>query len=506
MDYDAVRIKSKVRMHGVFLKEGEQVGLVDTQTGLEKMDEMEDEREFPSSEIEQQITAPDSNRKIIEELHKYCLQHEQKYGRLPKTLIFAVNDLPHTSHADQLVDICRDVFGRGDSFVQKITGRVDRPLQRIREFRNRPEPGIAVTVDMLSTGVDIPDLEFIVMLRPVKSRILFEQMLGRGTRKGELFPDKSHFTVFDCFDGTLLEYFRLSTAITAEPPDRPARSIVEVIDSIWANRDRQYNIHCLVKRLQRIDKEMSINAREEFSPFIPDGDMARFARELQSRLASDFAGTMKLLRKKEFQDMLLNYQRKPRVFIVAHATEDKVESEWLVRDGAGKEYKPEDYLAAFARFVKENASRIAAIAILLERPRQWSTDALSELRRTLASTPQRFTIDNLQRVHDHQYHKALVDIISMVKHAAHEQEPLLTAEERVERAMQALRQGRTFTKEQEKWLEYIRRHLVMNLSIDKDDFENLPVFSQRGGLAKARKVFGAQFEELLKQLNERVAA
>ena len=506
VDYDAVRIKSKVRMHGVFLKEGEQVGLVDTQTGLEKMDEMEDEREFPSSEIEQQITAPDSNRKIIEELHKYCLQHEQKYGRLPKTLIFAVNDLPHTSHADQLVDICRDVFGRGDSFVQKITGRVDRPLQRIREFRNRPEPGIAVTVDMLSTGVDIPDLEFIVMLRPVKSRILFEQMLGRGTRKGELFPDKSHFTVFDCFDGTLLEYFRLSTAITAEPPDRPARSIVEVIDSIWANRDRQYNIHCLVKRLQRIDKEMSINAREEFSPFIPDGDMARFARELQSRLASDFAGTMKLLRKKEFQDMLLNYQRKPRVFIVAHATEDKVESEWLVRDGAGKEYKPEDYLAAFARFVKENASRIAAIAILLERPRQWSTDALSELRRTLASTPQRFTIDNLQRVHDHQYHKALVDIISMVKHAAHEQEPLLTAEERVERAMQALRQGRTFTKEQEKWLEYIRRHLVMNLSIDKDDFENLPVFSQRGGLAKARKVFGAQFEELLKQLNERVAA
>ena len=116
------------------------------------------------------------------------------------------------------MDTARDVFGQGDSFVQKITGRVDRPLQRIREFRNRPQPGVVVTVDMLSTGVDIPDLEFIVFLRPVKSRILFEQMLGRGTRAGEKFPDKSHFTVFDCFDGTLLEYFRRLRPLRRMPP------------------------------------------------------------------------------------------------------------------------------------------------------------------------------------------------------------------------------------------------------------------------------------------------
>ena len=83
----------------------------------------------------------DSNRKIIEEIKKYALDHEERHGRFPKTLIFAVNDLPHTSHADQFVNICRDVFGRGDAFVQKITGGgVDRPLQRIREFRNRPDP------------------------------------------------------------------------------------------------------------------------------------------------------------------------------------------------------------------------------------------------------------------------------------------------------------------------------------------------------------------------------
>jgi type I restriction enzyme, R subunit len=213
--WSTTKIKSNVRVNGIFLQEGEQVGVIDTRSGAEKMDALEDERAFPSAEIEQAVTSPDSNRKIIEELKKYADEHEQRYGRQPKCLIFAANDLPHTSHADQLVDICRDVFGRGDSFVQKITGRVDRPLQRIREFRNRPNPGIVVTVDMLSTGVDIPDLEFIVLLRPIKSRILFEQMLGRGTRKGENISDKSHFTVFDSIGGVFPIWQRLVISLNS---------------------------------------------------------------------------------------------------------------------------------------------------------------------------------------------------------------------------------------------------------------------------------------------------
>src|SRR4029077_18820431 len=233
----------------------EEVGVVNPETGSKKMDVLEDEREFDSASVEREITSPDSNRKILEEIKKYAVEHEERYGRFPKTLIFATNDLAHTSHADQLVDIARDVFGRGDSFAQKITGAkpVDRPLQRIREFRNRPTPAIVVSVDLMSTGVDIPDLEYLVFLRPVKSRILFEQMLGRGTRRGEKYPDKSHFTVFDCFDGTLLKYFRNATAITAEPPEKELRTIKQIIEDVWENRDRDYNIRCLVRRLQRID-------------------------------------------------------------------------------------------------------------------------------------------------------------------------------------------------------------------------------------------------------------
>ncbi len=505
VDWDLVKIKSPVRINGIFLKGGEQVGLVDTATGAQQLDLLEDEREFDASQVELDVTAPDSNRKIIEELKMYALEHEERYGRFPKTLIFAVNDLGHTSHADQLVDVAREVFGRGDSFVQKITGKVDRPLQRIREFRNRPEPAIVVTVDLLSTGVDIRDLEFIVFLRFVKSRILFVQMLGRGTRKGDRFPDKSHFTVFDCFDGTLVEYFRNSTEMTIEPPDKPSRTIHEIIDDIWQNRDRAYNVRCLIRRLQRVNKEMSGDARDLFAGHIADGDVGRLAAQLPRFLRDDFTETMKLLRSQEFQDLLVNYPRPKRDFVIAYDTKDAVSSEVMIR-GGGNEYKPEDYLTLFAWFVRENPAQIEAIGILLNRPQGWSTGALRELRQTLTSTPERFTEKNLQKAHEACYHKALVDIISMIKHTASEASPLFTAEERVRLAVAKVTAGRDLSLDQRQWLDRIQSHLIENLSIDRRDFEEMPVFERAGGWKQADKAFDGRLEALLSELNEAVAA
>jgi type I restriction enzyme R subunit len=506
VDYDAVAIRSDVRMHGIFLPEGQQVGMVDPETGAEQLDLLEAERQYDTTDIERWVTSPDSNRKILKEVRKHALAHEEQCGRFPKTLIFAVHDLPHTSHADQLVDIARDVFGQGDSFAQKITGRVDRPLQRIREFRNRKLPAVVVTVDMLSTGVDIPDLEYIVLLRPVKSRILFEQILGRGTRKGERIPAKEKFVVFDCFAGTLLEYFRRVTGITAELPRQEARSIAEIIEDIWENRDRDYNIRCLVKRLHRIAKSMSGEAMEDFARFIRDGDLGAFAAEISQRLAKDFSGTMAILRDPEFQQLLVDYKRRSSPFVVAYETQDVVTSAPLLRGPDGTEYKPEDYLAAFARFVREHADRIAAIRILLDGPADWNPRVLTELQKRLRQTSHRFTVEALQRAHELRYQKALVDIISMVRHAAREDEPLFTADERVQRAFMRVTAGRTFTPEQQEWLDRIRVHLVENLSIEQQDFDDLPVFSRYGGWGRANRAFDDSLPALLRGLNEAIAA
>src|SRR5205823_5152856 len=103
----------------------------------------------------------------------------------------------------------------------------------------------------------------------------------------------------------------------------------------------------------------------------------------------------------------------------------------------------------------------------------WNTNVLTELKQKLEATPQRFTPAYLERAHKIRYHKALVDIISMVKHAADDQNPLLTASERVERAFQKVTAGLAYSPEQQRWRDRIREHLRENLSIDKEDFEDL---------------------------------
>jgi type I restriction enzyme R subunit len=212
---------------------------------------------------------------------------------------------------------------------------------------------------------------------------------------------------------------------------------------------------------------------------------------------------MKLLRDNRFQDMLLNYSRAKRTFVVAYDVEDDVKSKPLMV-GEGVFEKPEDYLLSFSRFVKENPEHIEAIAILLERPKEWRTDVLNDLRLKLQrnSYPEK----NLQRAYRAVYNKVLADIISMIKHAARQDEPVLTAEERVEKALGRFMEGKTFNNDQLKWIEFIRNHLVSNLTIGLDDFNQVPIFEQRGGLRAAENVFGPNLPQIIQDINYAMAA
>src|SRR5207244_6234323 len=105
-----------------------------------------------------------------------------------------------------------------------------------------------------------------------------------------------------------------------------------------------------------------------------------------------------------------------------------------------------------------------------------------------------------QRAHELKHKKALADIISMVKHAANQQNPLLNAAERVERAFKGIIASDSFTPEQLKWLERIRIHLQENLSIDQEDFESQPVFADFGGWGNASKVFRGRLTVRIQQL------
>lgn len=506
VDYDAVAVQSDITIRGVFLNEGEEVGLIDTKTGQLSFEALEDERELPAPTSEIDWSAPDRNRKIVLEIQKYLLDQEEQLGHFPKTLIFAQNDIAHISHCDRLVDILRDEFNRGDDFVQKITGSpsVDRPLQRIREFRNRKNPGIVVTVDMLSTGVDVPRIENVVFLRPVKSRILFEQMMGRGTRRCEEIH-KTHFTVFDCFNGTLLEYFRKITGITAEAPLKPTKTIRDVVQAIADNDDRDYHVGVLSKRLHRISKHITQEGRQQFR-YILGCDLGDFAKNLSKNLEREWEKTIRILQSETFLDLCENYHRPKKRFLRADSAEDYVSSRIIFRAKDGREFGPEDYLQEFERFVRENPEHIEAIEILLKRPRDFDTDRLRALREALAVQPaalvDKFTEKNLRRA----YNRELADIISIIRHAA-EGDELLTVEQRVNKAMMKVRSGRTFTAEQEKWLALIQRHLLENLMMEKEDVEFLPIFTREGvSWGKLNKVFGGELETIIREINAAIAA
>lgn len=505
VDYDAVKIESGIKLKGITIKAGEEIENIDPTSGVQQLDLLEDEKHYETTELERVVTSPDSNRKIIQEYAKYALEQEKDLGRFPKTLIFADNDLPHTSHSDQIVDICRDIFGRGDSFVQKITGSptVDRPLKRIKEFRNRPDPHIVVTVDMLSTGVDIPAIENIIFLRPVRSRILFEQMMGRGTRLCKAFPNgigtapKTHFTVFDCFAGTLLESFKSETSITQDTPLSPNRTIREIIKEISDSLDVDYNTRCLAKRLQRINKNITQEGRNRMLKFVADGDLGKFASTLADQLDTDRVATLKLLNNEEFINLLENYPKPPKRFIKAIESEDVVTSEYLFRTTDGRELKPDDYILAFEKFVKDNPEHVEAISIILEKPNKWDTQALKELRNSLKVSSEGFTEDKLRKA----YKYPLADIISMIKHAGKD-EPILSAQARVDLAIERVTKGKELNNKQLVWIELIRKHLIENLTIEPEDFDTMPIFVNKGGnFTRINQDFDNQLSVFISQLN-----
>ena len=115
--------------------------------------------------------------------------------------------------------------------------------------------------------------------------------------------------------------------------------------------------------------------------------MLIFATDLPRLIAESFDRTMGILRDPDFQRLLENYPRATAPFVVAPGRIDTVDSEWLIQAGAGREYKPDNYLQAFEEFVRTHETDIQALQILLQRPAEWSPAALSEQKQALRSPP-----------------------------------------------------------------------------------------------------------------------
>jgi len=171
---------------------------------------------YTTENFEREIRMPDRTRAIAEDLWTTL----GKYGlRDEKTIIFCVDD----THAAYMAAELRRLSGNPD-YASRITRseRNSHQLERNFAIVGPGKPRCAVTVDLLTTGFDAPDVRNIVFVRPLRSAILYKQMKGRGTRLCEDI-DKRYFTIFDYSGASALEdaEFDGHPANTQKPAAKP---------------------------------------------------------------------------------------------------------------------------------------------------------------------------------------------------------------------------------------------------------------------------------------------
>jgi type I restriction enzyme R subunit len=484
-----IRIETALARAGITFQRDEQIELLNTQTGQIDLAHVPDEIRFDVEKFNKQVITEEFNRVVAEELAKYV------DPALPgKVLIFAATD----AHADIVVKALKKAFADAygeidDAAVKKITGSVDRVQALIRSFRNDANPKIAVTVDLLTTGIDVPSITSLVFLRRVNSRILYEQMIGRATRP---CPEigKEVFRIFDAVDlYPHLQNLTEMKPVVVNPSigfEQLVRELIEAKGDVERDAIREQ----LVVKLRRRLKKMPPEARDRFEAIAgetPEATLNRLLETEPSELASWFSVRAGI-------GPVLDWQadgENPRFMPISHHDDQVV----AVTRGYGDAAKPEDFLDSFTAFVRENLNTIAALKLVVQRPRDLTRADLKELR--LALDRKGYSEANLRRAWAEAKNEEIAaSIIGFVRQAAIG-DPLISYEDRVRAAMRRVLASRAWTEPQKRWLKRIGEQVEKEIVIDREAIDREP-FIADGGFARLNKVFGGELESVLAGINE----
>lgn len=490
IDHDPpVQITTALSQAGIKFKKGEEVELIDTRTGKIDLAHALDEIKFEIEGFNKAVVTVPFNKAVAEELARHIDPN------LPgKTLIFAATD----AHADIVVAEIKKAFSKAygeieDAAVRKITGSVDRVGELIRSFRNDALPKIAVTVDLLTTGIDVPSIENLVFLRRVNSRILYEQMLGRATR---LCPEigKETFRIFDAVD----LYPHLQNLTEMKPvvvnPSITLEQLFEEFARLHeASQRDSVRDQILVKMRRRINNlhEQARARYEAEAGEAPEVTLKRLATEPSATVAAWIKHRPNLGR-------ILDWNPDgtgPTLIPISHHPDQIVG----VTSGYGKGQKPGDFLDNFTAFVKGNINKIAALHIVLQRPRDLTRAELKALR--LALDVPGYSEANLRRAWSEAKNVDIAaSIIGFVRQAALG-DALTPLDVRVRGAMQRILARKPWTEVQRKWLKRIEEQLLREVVVDRASIDEEP-FRADGGFQRLNKIFGGQLEAVLGDINE----
>lgn len=497
VDHDAPHLLgTELSKNGIHYARGETVAIFDPITGeITNSDELEDELHFDVETFNRQVITEPFNRTVLEEIARNIDPESLEQG---KTLIYAVDD----QHADLIVKILKDLYtsyGVDNDAIMKITGSVGggnkkKVLEAIKRFKNERFPSIAVTVDLLTTGIDVPEITSLVFMRKVKSRILYEQMLGRATR---LCPDihKTHFEIYDAVG----VYEDLDEMNTMKPvvtnPTATFDQLLNGLQVVEEPQQVQFQINQILAKIQRKKRGMDTKAIEHFADLSGGLDPNQFISNVLGRSPEDAKSY--LLRNDALFALLEEVHANGKRPVVISDKEDTLISH---ERGYGKGSRPEDYLDAFADYVKNNMNEIAALKLVCTRPKELTRDSLKSLRLTLDR--EGFTTQQLNTAISELTNEEIVaDMISLIRRYAIGS-TLLSHEARIRRAVDKLKKAHTFSKLELSWISRMEKYLmeesVLNISVFDEDGR----FKSQGGFSKINKVFQNKLENIVMELNE----
>lgn len=498
VDYDAPhKIKTQFNTEGIKYSKGETLALYDPVTHeITNSEVLQDEMNFDVEKFNKQIITPSFNRTVLEEIARDIDPEDVRQG---KTLIYAVDD----EHADLIVKILKEIYtnyGIDNDAIMKITGSVaggnKRKVQEaIKRFKNERFPSIAVTVDLLTTGIDVPEITTLVFMRRVKSRILFEQMLGRATR---LCPkiNKTHFEIYD----PVGVYDSLEEVNTMQPVSAdPKTTFAQLLDGLEVLEDEAHiknAVAQIIAKLQRVKRRLTKEEVNEFKDLAAGLTIEGFIQKIESLPAAEARNT--LLMEASLLEMLDGKHGHGGYTKVISDKQDK----FLIRErGFGKnEQRPEDYLEAFEDFVKNNVNEIAALNIICTRPKELTRETLKSLRMALAQNG--FTTQQLNTaVSEITSEEITADIISLVRRYAIGS-PLVSHQARIRRAVDKLKKAHNFSRVELNWLSRIESYLLNESVMNVKVFDEDERFKTNGGYKRLNQIFRNNLEGIITELNE----
>ena len=474
VDHDSPHeLETNLSVGGIHYKKGDFITRCDPLTGeITNSELLDDELNFDVDNFNRKVVNENFNRVVLEEIAKYIVPNS-----LGKTLIFAVDD----KHADLIVQILKEIYtvqGVSNDAITKITGSIgdrERVQDAIRRFKNECFPNIVVTVDLLTTGVDVPKIDTLVFMRRVKSRILFEQMLGRATR---LCSDigKTHFRIFDAvgvYDA--LEKFSEMKPIVANHTE----TFMQFLD-----------------RLKTLDNDKAIQN-------LVSQIIVKLRRRNFDDTAREFIDTLKTLPAQDAKNLLLSHEdflqekiSRGRTFVISEH-EDFLTAHKI---GYGEGKSPKDYLDEFAKFIATNRNEIVALNVVCTRPKDLTRADLKKLLRVLREN--NFSVDYLNgAIFQLTNSEITADIISLIRRYALGVQ-LMNHTDKISNAISRIKTAHNFSAQELKWLDRIEKYLLNETLIDTSSFDEVgTAFKQNGGFYRINKIFGGRLSEILDELN-----